>query len=59
MGPCTSSAHHTLTPRIEEIPATRAKGFSSVYRKLGVKQLEFAPKPNIFSVFDLYNQSAK
>jgi len=45
MGPCASSQQDKPVFMTEELQNTKIEGFSSIYRKSGVHQLEYKPYP--------------
>jgi len=44
---------------IEDIPGTKQPGFSAIYRKVGVTELDFVPAPGINTILDAFRNSVK
>ena len=60
MGQCQgNSSNQQFKPIIEDVPGTKLPGFSSVFRKVGVSELQYMPDPNTRTVLDAYNNTVK
>lgn len=44
---------------IEDVPGTKQPGYSSIYRKVGITNLEWRPAPHITTVHDIFKNSVK